>query len=108
MSSAPSLRARALALDAERAALERTVAALAGALGAEATAPLVVDGAPRADVDVAAILAQRGELARARNDLRAKYLEVEAAMHAAFAAAAADGSGSGGGGGGGGGGDGAA
>ena len=84
-----SLRARALALDSERAALERQLAALLAELGEHSTGALVsADGFPRSDIDVGAVAAARGAVARLRNDVNAKAKEVEAAMLAAFSASA--------------------
>ena len=74
-----SLRARALALDTERAALERQLAALLSELGEHSTGALITsDGFPRADIDVGAVAAARGAIARLRNDVNAKAKEVEA------------------------------
>lgn len=84
---AASLRAHTLALDGERLALEREIAAAVAALGEHATGALVdADGFPRADVDVGEVARQRGAIARLRNDLKDKMKEVEIALLAALAA----------------------
>ena len=80
------LRARALALDAARGALEARLAAIMTELGAAAHGALVVDGAPRADVDVHAALILRHEAARLRTDLKENEAAREAALLAALAA----------------------
>jgi len=84
MSSSSTLRAIALDLDKERLALERQVGLLVEALGEFVTGSLLIDNAPRGDIDIASILELRGTLARCRNDLAAKMREVEAAMLAAM------------------------
>ena len=86
MSSRASLREAALILDRERLALEKKIGSLVEALGENATGSLLVDGAPRGDLDLAGILELRGSLARARNDLKAKMIAVEEAMQAAMSA----------------------
>ena len=92
-----SLRAAALSLDAERATLERQVAALVAELGDVATGALVSpDGFPRDDIDVGAVVSARGVIARLRNDAKAKAAEAEATMLRAFAALSAEGDAGGG------------
>lgn len=81
-----SLREAALIVDRERLALERKIGSLVEALGEHETGSLLIDGAPRGDLDLAGILELRGSLACARNDLKAKMIEVEKAMLAAMAA----------------------
>lgn len=81
-----SLRARALAIDAERLSIEKDIAECMATLGENATAPLVdADGFPRADIDVAEVAHVRGVLSRLRTDLKLKMKEVEAALLAALA-----------------------
>ena len=81
-----SLRARALAIDAERLSIEKDIAECMATLGENATAPLVdADGFPRADIDVAEVARVRGVLSRLRTDLKLKMKEVEAALLAALA-----------------------
>ena len=86
-----ALRARALAIDAERLAIEREIAGCLATLGENATAPLVdAEGFPRADIDVAEVARVRSVLSRLRTDLKLKMKEVESAMLAAMASETAE------------------
>ena len=84
--SRASLREAALKLDRERLALENIIGSIVEALGEHETGSLLIDGAPRGDLDLAGILELRGSLACARNDLKAKMIAVEKAMLAAMTA----------------------
>ena len=100
-----ALRSSALALHAERNALEGRLLALLEALGPLASGPLVdAEGFPMSGVDLYAVAAQRQEVARLRTDVAKMSQELEAALLGVHAAAARGGGVGGGGGGGGGGG----
>jgi hypothetical protein len=98
-SDAAALRSSALALHAERNALEGRLLALLEALGPLASGPLVdAEGFPVSGVDLYAVAAQRQEVARLRTDVAKKSQELEAALLSVHAAAAPRGGGGGGGG----------
>ena len=96
-SDAVALRSCALALHAERNALEGRLLALLDALGPLASGPLVdAEGFPVSGVDLYAVAAQRQEVARLRTDVAKKSQELEAALLSVHAAAAPRGGGGGG------------
>ena len=79
--SALELRTAALALDAERASVERELDLVLLELGPSASGSLVDgDGFPRSDIDVHAVRALRGRAACLRTDLAAKAGAAEAAL----------------------------
>lgn len=85
-----ALRARALALDAERAALSHALDLLLLELGPSAAGSLVdAEGYPRGDIDVHAVRLLRGRAACLRTDLAAKAAEAERALLALHACGAA-------------------
>ena len=97
-SDAVALRSCALALHAERNALEGRLLALLDALGPLASGPLVdAEGFPVSGVDLYAVAAQRQEVARLRTDVAKKSQELEAALLSVHAAVAPRGGGGGGG-----------